>query len=163
MNPLIRKVFPALATAAVAGMATSPGMGAQSRPPDLEAMIRYSQCIRANGYAEFPDPAGDGRLLLRLDAKDAPRFEAAQKACKDKLPPGLPVADEGMTPERMQALLGFARCVRNKGVKDFPDPSAAGVFELGANVDMEAPQTRRALESCRESDPPGALQIRRTR
>jgi hypothetical protein len=68
-----------------------------------------------------------------------------------------------MTPERMQALLGFARCVRNKGVRDFPDPSAAGVFELGATVDMAAPQTQQALEACRESNPPGALQIRRTR
>jgi hypothetical protein len=163
MNPLIRRIFPALATATFAGMATLPCIGAQARPPDLEAAVRYAQCIRSNGYAEFPDPAGDGRLMLRLEAKDAPRFEAAQKACKDKLPPGLSAAEEGMTPERMQALLGFARCVRNKGVKDFPDPSAAGVFELGNAVDMTTPQTRQALEACRESNPAGALQIRRTR
>jgi hypothetical protein len=163
MNPPIRKFFPALAMATVAGMATSPCFGAQAHPADLEAKVSYAQCIRANGYGEFPDPTGDGRLMLRLDAKDAPRFEAAQQACKDKLPPGLRAVDEGMTPERMQALLGFARCVRNKGVKDFPDPSAAGVFEPGNAVDMTAPRTQQALEACRESNPPGALQIRRTR
>lgn len=64
MNPLIRTAIPALAAAA--GLAIPPCVGAQAqvRPPDLEALVRYSQCIRANGYAEFPDPAGDGRLLL---------------------------------------------------------------------------------------------------
>lgn len=164
MLSLNRKAFALFIAGAAAGLAMAPCLAAQpqDRPPDIEAMVRYAQCIRANGYPGFPDPAGDGRMLLRLDAKDAPRFEAAQKACKDKLPPGLPSADEGMTPERMQALLGFARCVRNKGVRDFPDPSPAGVFEPGAAVDMNAPQVRQALESCRESNPPGALQIRRT-
>lgn len=134
---------------------------AQVPPPELEKLVKYAQCIRASGYPEFPDPSPDGRMQLRLDPKTGKRFEAAQRACKDQAPPGMAAAGQDMTPERMQKLLGFAACVRDR-VKGFPDPSPQGVFEItAATPDMSAPQVRQALEVCMESNPPGSLQIRR--
>jgi hypothetical protein len=99
-------------------------------------------------------------MQLKLDMKSGNRFEAAQRACKDKIPPGMPAGEQNATPERMQQLLGFAACVRGRGVKNFPDPSPSGVFEISGAPDMSAPQVRRAVEVCRESNPPGALQVR---
>jgi len=150
-----------LAAMTVASVATF----AQNRPPpDLDRMVEYAQCIRANGYPEFPDPASDGRLQIRLDPKTAARFEAAQQACRDKAPPGMGGQDREMTPERMQSLLGFAACVRGRGVRGFPDPSPQGVFEINdPAIDPSAPQVRQAMEACTASHPPGALQIRRNR
>jgi hypothetical protein len=128
----------------------------------VEKLLDYARCIRANGYADFPDPSPDGRVQFKIDPKSAGSFEAAQRACKDKLPPGSASMDQPMTPERMQALLGFAQCVRGKGVKDFPDPSPKGVFEIGnSGPDLAAAPAREAVQSCMASNPPGALMIRR--
>ena len=151
-----------LACSAMAAAALTPAAQA-AQPPDIDKLVQYAQCIRANGYPEFPDPAPDGRIQLRLDRASGDRFETAQRACKDKVPPGLGGGDEAMTPERMQALLAFAGCVRGKGVQGFPDPSPSGVFEINSpTLDMTSPQVRQAVESCVQSHPPGALQIRRT-
>lgn len=128
---------------------------------DIERQIQYAQCVRANGYADFPDPGPDGRTQLRVDPKGAPKFEAAQRACRDKLPPGIAPMEQDMTPERLQVLLGFAACVRGKGMKAFPDPSPKGVFEIGqGGPDLNSPQAKQAIEACVKSNPPGGLMIR---
>jgi hypothetical protein len=146
---------------ALVALTSSLDVRSQARPPDLEKLVAYSQCIRANGYPEFPDPSPDGRMQLKLDPKSAGRLETAQRACRDKAPPGMAAADQTVTPERMQALLNFAACVRKRGARDFPDPQPNGIFELtGPTLDLSAPQLREAVELCRESDPPGALSIR---
>jgi hypothetical protein len=59
------------------------------------ANIKYSQCMRSNGIADFPDPASDGTLQVQatpgsdLDQNN-PHFKAAQKACERYMyvPPG---------------------------------------------------------------------------
>ena len=135
---------------------------AQTPPDETEKLVIYAQCIRANGYAEFPDPAPSGRLQLKLDAQTRGKFEAAQRACKDKLPSGMAAINQDATPERLQALLGFSRCMRANGVNGFPDPTPKGVFEItSSTLDMGTPQAQRAAEDCRASNPIGGLIIRR--
>lgn len=41
----------------------------------------YSQCMRAHGVQEFPDPAADGRIQLPPEQTD-PDYEQAQATCK---------------------------------------------------------------------------------
>jgi hypothetical protein len=48
-------------------------------------------------------------------------FKRAVDACKDLQPPGTLNADR--TPEQQSASLEFAQCIRENGVKDFPDPA----------------------------------------
>lgn len=158
---------PRLMTAAALGVLAIACIGnarAAAPPPDMEKQLEYARCIRTNGFAEFPDPSPDGRTQLRVDPKSAARFESAQRACRDKLPPGLPSMDQDVAPERLKALLGFAACVRGKGVKGFPDPSPKGAFEMGeGSPDMNTPQVQQAVQACMQSNPPGALMIRRTK
>lgn len=164
MHPVARKticsLFAIMAAASALSLAHVSDAVAQASPQDLDKQVKYAQCIRANGYPEFPDPSPDGRMQLRIDPKTAAKFEAAQRACKDKVPAGF-ATDQNVTPERMQALLGFAACVRKNGVSAFPDPNPKGVFELTASLDMSTPQVRQALDTCRTSNPTGGLQIRR--
>jgi hypothetical protein len=135
---------------------------AQVPPAEVEKLVKYAQCIRANGYPQFPDPSPDGRMQLRLDAKNGAQFEAAQRACKDQLPPGFAAANQEMTPERLQALLGFAQCMRGKGLSEFPDPSPKGVFEIASpTLDLSTPQAQQAAKACMASNPIGGLMIRR--
>ena len=47
-------------------------------------------------------------------------WKRATTACKDLQPPGTLSSER--TPEQQSASLRFARCMRENGVKDFPDP-----------------------------------------
>ena len=165
MKPNTRRILACSQGVLIVAMASlSMHANAQVPPADVEKLVKYAQCIRANGYAEFPDPSPDGRTQLRLDPKSAPQFEAAQRACKDKLPAGMAAMDQEVTPERLQAMIGFAGCVRKKGVNEFPDPNSKGVFEITSpTLDLSTPQVREAMQSCMATNPIGGLQIRRTR
>lgn len=104
---------------------------AQERPADREdAELAYAQCMRDNGYTEFPDPTPDGGIRFQITPDSAPRFEKAANACRDLAPEGM--RDEDVTAEQMDALLKLAQCVRDNGVPEFPDPTARGNFDLGS-------------------------------
>jgi hypothetical protein len=74
---------------ALGGHAPTPAQQAQA----LAQALRFSQCMRKHGVANFPDPqgGGGGRVSLKLNAKSgidprSPMFEAAQKVCQPNLP-----------------------------------------------------------------------------
>lgn len=132
---------------------------AQPTPADREQLVEYAQCIRENGYPDFPDPQADG-LQFRITPGTADKFEAAQRACKDKMPSGLAALDGPPSPEALEGMLKFAACVRESGVPAFPDPTPQGSFEIARTLDMRTPQAQQALQSCRDSNPVGALRLR---
>src|SRR5438876_7718743 len=53
----------------------------------------------------------------------------------------------------------FAECMRNNGVKDFPDPDASGQLTIDAvansSVDTNSPAFQHALSACKDLQPPG--------
>ena len=55
--------------------------------------LRFSECVRAHGVANFPDPAHTGRIpdpaTVGID-QGSPRFEAANQACRRYRPPYIP-------------------------------------------------------------------------
>jgi hypothetical protein len=58
-------------------------------PAFVEQMREYSQCMRANGVPDFPDPDADGRLRGQgHEQQDDPKFRAAMETCREKLPRG---------------------------------------------------------------------------
>jgi hypothetical protein len=58
-------------------------------PAVVEQMREYSQCMRDNGVADFPDPDADGRLRGQgHEQRNDPTFNAASTACRSKLPGG---------------------------------------------------------------------------
>jgi hypothetical protein len=57
--------------------------------------LKYSQCMRSHGIADFPDPqvsGGGDRISIRLGGKGSdlnpqdPQFQAAQQACQAYTP-----------------------------------------------------------------------------
>jgi hypothetical protein len=137
---------------------------ATAQPPgnaaDFEQLIEYAQCIRANGYPDFPDPAPGQGVRIRLEPGTIDKFQAAQAACKDKMPSSMQAAQQPPTPERMEALLGFAACMRDNGFPQFPDPGADGAFQINGGFDQSDPRTGQARDTCMKSNPPGGLMIR---
>jgi hypothetical protein len=117
--------------------------------------LRYSECMRANGVPDFPDPE-DGRLMLRAGPggidPNAPGFAEAQEACKELAPSG-PAAG-GAQADAMEArVLEYARCMRENGVPEFPDPKVDGgrvQMRLPQGVQEDSPAFQRAQSECQE-------------
>jgi hypothetical protein len=112
--------------------------GADDKPATNQQAVAFSECMRDNGIAEFPDPDASGELTIdgvvngsSLDPS-SPAWEEAMSACKDLQPPGF-TGDEEVTAEQQDARLEFAQCIRDNGVEDFPDP-AEGEPLVNTNV-----------------------------
>jgi hypothetical protein len=89
--------------------------------------VKFAECMRANGVGAFPDPDASGALTIdavangsSLDTNSA-AFKRALSACKDLEPSGF-TGTQRSTQEQ-KAALEFAQCIRDNGVRDFPDPA----------------------------------------
>ncbi|MGO9882370.1 MAG: hypothetical protein ACLPV4_05080 [Solirubrobacteraceae bacterium] len=149
----------------IAACSSSSKPAASSPYGPASSPFALSKCMRANGVSNFPDPSAgpggegfngigvgvNGTLVVDGTTIAGPAAAAAEKACKEYLPPGGP-------PPRMSAaqkarLLAFARCMRANGVPNFPDPSfgsAAPKKIVGGpnGIDPQAPAFRHAVASC---------------
>jgi hypothetical protein len=84
-----------------------------------EKAVKFAECVRARGVPHFPDPDASGNFNFGVDVSAAV-FTNAVNACKSLQPPGS--LSGKRSPLQQSAALRFAQCVREKGVKDFPDP-----------------------------------------
>ena len=60
----------------------------------MNALLKFSKCMRAHGIPDFPDPVENGQNIgfsgnVRTD-HNSPRFKAAQSTCQPLLPGGGP-------------------------------------------------------------------------
>jgi hypothetical protein len=85
-----------------------------------EQAVKFAECMRASGVPHFPDPDTKGQFNFGVDVSPTV-FVRAVRACKALEPPGALSATR--TPKQQSASLRFAQCVREHGVKDFPDPA----------------------------------------
>ena len=113
-------------------------------------------CARANGMPNLPDPQIDsnGQAHFPSGTPDPP--QSARRACQsiyDRLPASAR-GDTERPPADIQALLRFARCMREHGMADFPDPKADGTFPLtGTLREGKTPRMIRAMRACRQLNP----------
>jgi hypothetical protein len=130
--------------------------------------LAFAKCMRSNGVPNFPDPGpGDGATFRVPVGSNpaAPAFRTAQAKCQKLLPGGgLPGSGAPASAQTLAKLLRIARCMRQHGVPEFPDPQAsapsnpAGAREItdfdGAflvfpsTINMQAPAYRQALTAC---------------
>jgi hypothetical protein len=100
--------------------------GGNTTAANYEQAMKFAECMRKNGVREFPDPDASGALTIDRIANgssldtSAAAFKQALSACKDLEPPGFTGGKR--SPEQQEAALKFAQCIRDNGVKDFPDP-----------------------------------------
>jgi hypothetical protein len=133
---------------------------AQSQNPVTQA-FKFSACMRDHGVTNFPDPqvtsngTGTQIAIRAVGPNGSPQFKTAQAACQSIMPAPSKAdlaAQAAAQRARTQDLLSFARCMRGRGVNDFPDPSAQGQLTLamitGAGIDLHAPQVAVAARAC---------------
>ncbi len=109
------------------GTSTSNSTAGQSGTATLRGKaVKFAECMRANGVSAFPDPNASGELTIdavangsSVDTSSAV-FTRALDACKDLEPAGF--TGHRRSAQQQEFALEFARCMRDNGVEDFPDP-----------------------------------------
>jgi hypothetical protein len=102
------------------GTASSTGTGAGKSATGQEETVKFAECMRASGVPHFPDANAKGEFVFGIDVTPAV-WARAVNTCKALQPPGSLSAKR--TPQQQTASLRFAQCMRENGVKDFPDPA----------------------------------------
>jgi hypothetical protein len=159
-------VLIALATLGCAVAITACG-GASSKPTiSSDAHLALSECMRAHGVPNFPDPTkgpgGEGMTINQTPGRSTltvegiaftgPAFQAAEKACKLF---GGGTAPPAVSESQKLAELQFARCMRKHGVPNFPDPefpSGGGIMRPAApGLSRNSPAVRHAAAACNKA------------
>ena len=118
--------------------------------------------MRAHGVPSFPDPKGGGggnNLAGTGINPQSPAFKSARLACA-KLAPAATGRVRATEPQFLAALM-FAKCMRNEGFPDFPDPTHVDAppgpilivgpglfFRVTAVFNPNTPQVQRAFGAC---------------
>ncbi len=154
-----------------ASSASSESDGASPESPaSLEqAGVAFAECMRASGVPNFPDPKAGGGFLFHASAgvnPSSPAFKAAQAKCHKLMPGGGPPSTTNPSPQTLARFLRIARCMRQRGVEDFPDPrtsvpshpfgSGTGVISdieeviliFPSTIDQQSPAFTRASATC---------------
>jgi hypothetical protein len=124
---------------------------------DEDAPLKFSQCMREHGMSWFPDPKPGGGLQIKIPkGLDKEKVDAAMDACKKWAPDG---GDHGPAdPEMLEQARQMAKCMRENGVKNFPDPRPDGNIQIDGNkVGMGPgdPTFDKADEACSKYRPTG--------
>ena len=118
-----------------------------------EKAVRFAECIRAHGVADFPDPNAKNEFEYGVSVTPAV-WKRATTACKDLQPPG--TLSGKRTRKEQSGALEFAQCMRDNGVKDFPDPAngdplvdTTKIPSLGDGDPRTDPVFAPAMDKCR--------------
>jgi hypothetical protein len=102
------------------GSASNTGTGGNKNPTARDKAVKFAACMRENGYPDFPDPKASGEFPSFGISVSPAVWVKALRACKELQPPGSFSAH--LSPKQLSAARKFAQCIREHGVKDFPDP-----------------------------------------
>ena len=147
-------------TALLAAACGGGSAGSAGSSPYAKALA-YTQCMRSNGAANYPDPNSQGQILMTANNwkevnVGSPQFTQAAKTCKKLAPKST------ISPQQYQQLLSqglkYSACMRAHGITNYPDPSTAGGgLVIGAipKADADLPQFPAAEQACRSLLPTG--------
>jgi hypothetical protein len=106
-------------SSATASTASRTSTAADKKLTAHDKAVKFAECIRAHGVRDFPDPNEKNQFDYGVSVTPTV-WKRATTACKALQPPG--TLSGKRTPKQQSAALRFAQCVRDNGVKDFPDP-----------------------------------------
>ncbi|SCL31824.1 hypothetical protein GA0074692_3184 [Micromonospora pallida] len=140
------------------GVATAGGDGARptvdaAALSDDERRIRFTRCLREQGLdVADPAPGQNGPRFKPGSDVDRTKVQAALQACREFAPNG--GQPRQLNADQVEQVRKLARCMRENGVPNFPDPDADGRIQPGkADIDRQDPVVRAAFDKCREVVP----------
>lgn len=139
--------------AAACGSASSSASSASGLSAYQQALA-YTQCMRAHGVADYPDPNANGTTAINSSIANGSQFQAASNACQHLQPGGN--LSPAQTQQNLMLDLRLAECMRTHGYPNTPDPGGyatgtAPVSKSAAHAQQEqtqTPQYQAALRTC---------------
>lgn len=121
--------------------------------------VAFSGCMRSHGVSKFPDPNSSGaipKVALEHLGVSSSQFRAAQSSCSHLLPNGGRSPDQAERQRARAQALEFARCMRNHGVPNFPDPGNDGRIPDPATsgINQGSRKFEAGNQACRAYRPP---------
>lgn len=121
---------------------------------EQQAWLDHAKCMREHGV-DWPDPSTSDTGPVDLSHVDFDELNDATEACDPILAEVVQgfVADPEKDAEFRDRELAFARCMRDEGIADWPDPSVDGnssVVEIPAGSDPD--EVAAAMKTCRADD-----------
>jgi hypothetical protein len=119
--------------------------------------LKFAQCMRDNGLTWFkdPDPDEKGFSIHIPRGTDKAKVDKAMEACRKYMPNG--GEPPKLDPATVAKLREFAKCMRENGVPDFPDPKADGGLEIkaepGSGLNPESAAWKKADKACDQYRP----------
>jgi hypothetical protein len=155
---------------AIAACGTSRSDSAGTGSSGRADFLAFSQCMRAHGVTNFPDPSAGGGIHLPASSNInpfSPSFRTARAHCAKLLPGGGP--PQGVSEQQKEQLVRTSECMRAHGVTGFPDPTSTppaspqeysvmegiggvegGLFLLvPKSIDINSPAFKQAAKACR--------------
>jgi hypothetical protein len=164
-----RAAFPALAAALTAVVISACGSSAPPTTASLSSSgptqtqlqrlqndaVKFSDCMRNHGIANFPDAPGPngagGRTWKNAFQNSSPAFVSADTACQHLMPTSGQSQNSAPGHRQIEAMLAFARCIRSHGFARFPDPNSSGITHAmiaSAGINLHQPALVRAADAC---------------
>jgi hypothetical protein len=145
------------------------GSGSRSTARATQAWHNLARCFRGHGYA-IADPIvnADGTSSWSSSGDGRPSREVGNAAsvlgkntCRvefEALPPQ--VVQPPSTQAELHGLVLFARCMRDHGIADFPDPNSEGGFSLNPRLQALGKNgARKQLRACSHFNPGNGIVI----
>ena len=111
--------------------ATSTASPSPGKHDQKSAYLQFAQCMRNNGQPSFPDPVqdanGDWGFPTSVGKPVAPA--ACEADYRQMRSVNKTIAEQGSRVD-MEKLRALAKCMRQHGLSDWPDPAADGLFPL---------------------------------
>jgi hypothetical protein len=157
--PLLVAVAATVSLAAC-GAAKDPSKTSSSGKPSQEAankkaMLAYASCMRKNGV-DMPDPQfSGGRVTQKMNAPSNPdKMRTAEKACsKYRAQLKAPDMSDAEKEEFKKGALANARCMREHGIDNFPDPTfgadGGAQIKIDGSINPESAKFKKAQEACK--------------
>jgi hypothetical protein len=143
---------PAVATANSAAPKASAAAAANGQDSDL----KFSQCMRDQGLAWFPDPGPDGGLQVHVPSgTEDSTVEKARKACKAYDPEAN--QNGKISDADLDKVRRMAQCIRDHGFSKYPDPDSNGSTQINSRalgVEPGDPAFEKARQECQKYLPP---------
>jgi hypothetical protein len=127
-----------------------------------EAALNYARCMREHGV-DVPDPTFDGGGINQTGPEEKvpkAKLQEAERACRKYAPQERegPQLSEEEEQEFRDAALANARCMREHGIENFPDPTFPGSGEAQIRApegafDPNNPDFKEAQDACKDTMP----------
>ncbi|MCA2216788.1 hypothetical protein [Jidongwangia harbinensis] len=121
--------------------------------------LKHAQCMREQGMSWFkdPEPGQRGLRIVVPQGQDPAKVDAAMEACKKFLPNG--GQPRKLDPADVERARQMAKCMRENGVPNFPDPGPNGEGRINKGmlgVGPEDPAFQAAEKACARFRPSNA-------